>query len=239
MLKSIKKSFKYLMILVGIILLVPTFGSLILRIPEVQTFMVKRILSHFSEKLQSTMTLGRIEYSFFNKLSIYDLLVKDQNNDTLLYSQKISAGINVLNLSGNILKLGHIELVEPSIALITDSSGMMNLKWYLELFGSSKDTTSRSGNKFLVNQITINEGRFRLLNMTGPETKIKIDFNNLLLSGINGEIEDISVLNDSINFRINELRFSESSGFLVRSMNSQVTSGSQRYIFPGPVSIPR
>ena len=92
MLKSIKKSFKYLMILIGIILLVPTFGSLILRIPDVQTFMVKRIMSHFSEKIQSTMTVGRIEYTFFNKIMINDLLIKDQNNDTLIYSQKISAG---------------------------------------------------------------------------------------------------------------------------------------------------
>ena len=44
------------------------------------------------------MTLGRIEYSFFNKLSINDLLIKDQNNDTLIYSQKISAGINRLDM---------------------------------------------------------------------------------------------------------------------------------------------
>jgi hypothetical protein len=231
MLKSIKKSFKYLMILVGIIILVPTFGSLILRIPEVQTFMVKRILNHFSEKLQSTMALGRIEYSFFNKLLINDLLLKDQNNDTLIYSKKISAGINVLNLRGNILKLGHIELDEPLIALITDTSGTMNLKWYLELLGSSKDTTTRSDNKFSVNQITINDGRFRLLNRNGAEAKIKIDFNNLLLSGINGDIEDIRVMNDSINFRINELRFSESSGFIVRSMNSHVFLGDNHMIF--------
>jgi hypothetical protein len=231
MLKSIKKSFKYLMILIGIILLVPTFGSLILRIPEVQTFMVKRIMGHFSEKLQSTMTLGRIEYIFFNKLLINDLLIKDQNNDTLIYSKKISAGINVLNLRGNTLKFGHIELVEPSIALITDTSGIMNLKWYLDLLGSSKDTTSKRDNKFSTNQITINKGRFRLLNRTGPEAKIKIDFNNLLLSGINGDIENIRVMNDSTIFRINELRFSESSGFLVRSMNSQVILADNNLIF--------
>ncbi|HSN50578.1 MAG TPA: hypothetical protein VLR52_05050, partial [Bacteroidales bacterium] len=222
MLKSIKKSFKYLMILFGIILLVPTFGSLILRIPEVQTFMVKRILSHFSEKLQSTMTLGRIEYSFFNKLLINDLLIKDQNNDTLIYSRKISAAINVLSLRGNTIRLGHIELVEPSIALITDSSGMMNLKWYLDLLGSPKDTTTKNDKKFSVSQIKINQGRFRLLNRTGPETKIKIDFSNLLLSGVNGDIEDLKVVNDSINFRVNDLRFTESGGFLVRSMNSRV-----------------
>jgi hypothetical protein len=148
MLKSIKKSFKYLMILVGIILLVPTFGSLILRIPEVQTFMVKRIMSHFSEMIRSTMTLGRIEYTFFNKILINDLLIKDQNNDTLIYSQKISAGIKILDFGGKTVKLGHIELVEPTIALITDTSGMMNLKWYLQMLGSSKDTTRKRDNKY-------------------------------------------------------------------------------------------
>ena len=231
MLKSIKKSFKYLMILVGIILLVPTFGSFIIRIPEVQTFMLKRIMSHFSENIHSTMTLGRIEYTFFNKISINDLLIKDQNNDTLIYSQKITAGINRIDFSGKIVKLGHIELVEPLIALITDTSGMMNLKWYLDLLGSSEDTIRKSDNKFSVNQITIQNGRFRLLNKTGPEAKIKIDFNNLLLSGINGDIEDIRVLNDSMIFRINELRFSESSGFLVRSMNSKVFLADNDIIF--------
>ncbi len=231
MLKSIKKSFKYLMILVGIILLVPTFGSLILRIPEVQTFMIKRIMSHFSEMIQSTMTVSRIEYTFFNKIMINDLLIKDQNNDTLIYSQKISAGINRLDFSGKIVKLGHIELVEPSIALITDTSGRMNLKWYLELLRSSEDTTKKSDNKFSVNQITIKDGRFKLLNKTGPKAKIKIDFNNLLLSGINGDIEDIKVLNDSTIFRINELRFSESSGFLVRSLNSKVFLADNDIIF--------
>ena len=181
MLKSIKKSFKYLMILVGIILLVPTFGSLILRIPEVQTFMIKRIMSHFSEMIQSTITISRIEYTFFNKIMINDLLIKDQNNDTLIYSQKISAGINRLDFSGKIIKLGHIELVEQSIALITDTSGRMNLQWYLELLRSSEDTTKKSDNKFSVNQISIKNGRFKMLNKSGPKAKIMIDFNNLLL----------------------------------------------------------
>jgi len=231
MLKSIKKSFKYLMILVGIILLVPTFASLILRIPEVQTFMVKRIMGHFSEKLQSAMTLGRIEYKFFNKLLINDLLIKDQNNDTLIYSQKIAAGINRLDFTGKTIKLGHVELFEPTIAIITDSSGIMNLKWYLDLFGSSEDTVKKSNNKFMINQITINDGRFALLNRSGPKARKMIDFNNLRLTGINGNIENVRILNDSTMLTINELRFSESGGFLVRSMNSKVAFAENDIIF--------
>ncbi len=222
MLKSIKKSFKYLMILVGIILLVPTFASLILRIPEVQTFMVKRILGHFSEKLQSSMTLGSIEYTFFNKLSINDLLIRDQNNDTLIYSQRIEAGINRLDFTGKTIKLGRVELFKPVFAIITDSIGVMNLKWYLDLLGSPKDTAKKSTNKFLISQITINDGRFAMLNRSHREIKNTIDFNNLRLSGINGDIGDLSIMNDSTLFTINELGFSESGGFMVRSMNSKV-----------------
>jgi hypothetical protein len=137
MLKSIKKSFKYLMILIGVLILVPTFFSLIIRIPEVQTFMVKRIAGHFSEKIKSTITVGRVDFSFFNRIVINDLLIKDQSLDTMVYSQKISIGITGINIGNKKIKLGHVDLTEPSIALVTDTSGLLNLKWYLNMLGAS------------------------------------------------------------------------------------------------------
>ena len=222
MLKSIKKSFKYLMILIGIIILVPTFFSLIFRIPEVQTFVVRRVSAHFSEKIKSTITIGRIEYVFFNKIMIHDLLIKDHNNDTMVYSQKISAGITGLNFRNKIYRLGHVELTEPSFALITDSSGMMNLKWYLDMLGSSDSSEKKSSGSLSINQITLKEGQFKLIDRTGPETKMLLDFNNLCLNAINGNIEDLRVANDSTIFRISDLRFAESKGFLARSLNSRV-----------------
>ncbi len=88
MLKSIKKSLKYLAILIGIILLVPTSFSLVLRIPEVQTLIVKRITGYISEKLNSTVSVGRVEYSFFNKLVLDEVLIMDQHSDTLMYIRK-------------------------------------------------------------------------------------------------------------------------------------------------------
>jgi hypothetical protein len=231
MLKSIKKSFKYLMILIGIIILVPTFFSLIFRIPDVQTFIIKRIAGHFSEQIKSTVMVGRIEYSFFNKLEINDLLIKDQNNDTLIYSQKISAGILRLDFRNKVIKLGHVEIAEPTVALITDTSGVMNLKWYLDMLGNSDNKGKKSNSNISINQITIKNGRFSLVNKTSPEAKTLIDFNNLFLSGINGAIDNIKVLNDSTAFRINELRLSESNGFLVRSMNSKVVLADHDIIF--------
>lgn len=222
MLKSIKKSFKYLMILIGIIILVPTFFSLIFRIPEVQTFIAQRVMSHFSEKIKSTVTVGRVEYLFFNKLILKDLLIKDQHNDTLIYINKISAGITGLNLGNKVFRLGNVELTGPSIALITDTAGLMNLKWYLDMLGQPEKPDEKSPVTVLIRQLILKDGIFRLINRNNPGKERMLDFNNLNLSGINGNIESIKVHNDSVTFAINELGFTESNGFLVRSMNSNV-----------------
>ena len=87
MLKHIKRSFKYLIIFFGVIILLPTVLYLLLQTSRVQTFLVKRITNHFSSQIKSTISVGSIDYKFFNKLSIKDVLIKDQNNDTLILFQ--------------------------------------------------------------------------------------------------------------------------------------------------------
>ena len=231
MLKSIKKSFKYLMILVGIGLLVPTFFSLIFSIPEVQTFIVRRVTGYLSDQIKSTISLGRVEYSFFNRISINDLLIKDQNSDTLVYIQKVSAGISRLDFRNNIIRLGHVEIVEPSVALITDTSGVMNLTRFLDLLRSPENNENKRSSVLNVRSLTIREGKFMLENQIDSSSRMMINFNNLLLTGINGDIDDLLIHNDSTTFRINNLQFAESGGFLVRSLNSRVAFAEKDIIF--------
>jgi hypothetical protein len=183
---------------------------------------VKRITGYLSDQIKSTITVGSIDYSFFNKLRINDLLIKDYNNDTLAYSKKISAGIRRLDLRNKIIRLGQVELEEPSVALIIDSAGLMNLTWLINMMSSSENTREKNKSIFSVNKLTVKEGRFLLLNKTGSESKMLMDFSNLHLSEINGDIDDIRIQNDSTVFRINDLEFSESKGFLVRSMTSRI-----------------
>lgn len=219
------------MILVGILLLVPTLASIVLRIPEVQTFMVNRITGHFSERIKSAISVGRVEYTFFNKLVLSDLLIKDQNSDTLLWSSRISAGLLRLDLAGKNIRLGHVDIDKPVIAFITDTSGLMNLTWYLNMLRNPYDTVKKGGTRFSVNKITIQDGRFALVNRTSQAGKAMIDFNNLHLSGIGGDIKDFRIRGDSTVLEINDIRFEESGGFLVRSMNSNLTLSGKDILF--------
>jgi hypothetical protein len=227
MLKKIKASIKYFIIFFGVILMLPTVLYLILKAPSVQTFMVKRITDHFSEELKSTISIGTIEYKFFNKLSVNDIIIKDKNNDTLLYSKRLIVGIRRMDLRHSSFRLGKVSLIKPVIALITDSTGMMNLTWYLDLLKNPADTLKKGKSHFSVDQINIRDARFALINRTGVRGKTRIDFSNLNLSALNGTIEDLRSLNDTIAFNIYNLAFKESSGFTLKKMNSSVIMARQ------------
>ena len=132
MAKNIKKSLKYFIIVIGVFILLPGILYPLLQISAIQTYLVNRISSHISKGINSTISVGRIEYRFFNKLAINDILIKDQHNDTLLYSNEIIAGIRRFDLQKKTFRLGKVTLIKPVVAFVTDSTGIMNLNWFLD-----------------------------------------------------------------------------------------------------------
>jgi hypothetical protein len=230
MLKNIKKSLKYFVIVIGVIIMLPTVLYLLLQTSAVQTLMVKRITSHFSTEIKSTISIGKIEYKFFNKLFINDILIKDKNNDTLIYCQKVIAGIRRMDFKNRSFRLGRVSLIKPVVAFITDSSGLMNLTWYMDLIKNPADTIKKVSVSFSIDQIDISDARFSFINHTGIKGKTKMDFNNLNLAGINGIIEDFKSLNDTTTFNIYNLGFKESCGFSVKKMSSSVIIAMQNIL---------
>jgi hypothetical protein len=229
MFKFIKKSLKYFIIAAGITILLPTLLYLCLQFPNVQTFMVKRIADHFSDELKSSITVGRINYKFFNKLIINDLLIKDQNYDTLIYSEEVSVIIKSLNLKINAVRLGSISLIRPKISLVTDTSGLMNLTWYLNHFKKSNDTIRKAKGSFSIDRIDIRDASFSLVTRGAAAGKSKVNFNDLDIGRINGIIENIKSEDDITTFYIYNLSFREKSGFVMKKMSSSVLLAKQQF----------
>jgi hypothetical protein len=220
MFKFIKKSFKYLIILAGIAIMIPTLFYVLIQLPEIQTLLVKRVTNHFSSEIKSTIKVGRIEYKFFNKLTATDVLIKDSNNDTLLYVKSFSAYIRSLGLKNSKIRLGKVELIKPVFALITDSSGVMNLNRYLDLIKKPPSGNTKNSKGISVSELIIKDARFSLINKAGRiSDSSRIDFKNLHLSEISGNIEDINIHDDTTSFEIYKLGFKEASGFRVKKIN--------------------
>jgi hypothetical protein len=225
--KSIKKSLKFLMIFVGILLIFPTILFILLRVHTIQNFVARRVTEHISEKLQTTVSLGKIEYDFFNTLSLTDILIKDRNNDTLIYSKDLNVSIRNIGLRSGYVRLGKVRLENPVISLITDTTGTMNLQWYLDLLKSDKSGGKKSSFRIIIDDIALDKARFSLLNQTLKKGKSPVDFANLRLDSLSGNIEDFVVQGDSVTFNANRVDFTESSGFRVDDLSSHAVIGKE------------
>jgi hypothetical protein len=231
MLKSIKKTYNILIGSIAVLILTFTLLFLIVRIPEVQSQIIKRIAAFISSEIKSTVSIDKVNYSFFNKLELSGIIIKDLHNDTLLYSPQITIRIRQIRSTKNIFKLGKVDIIKPVVSLITDSTGKMNLNWYLNLISKPKDSTSVNSSYIQVNQIDISDARFSLINRYADSSKTPFDFNNIRLAGINAIVENFEIKNDSVSFDIYNLGFKESGGIIVKKMTSNFLLYKQRIIF--------
>jgi hypothetical protein len=135
--------------------MIPMILYPLLKQPEIQTLIIRRITRHFSQEFKSTISVGKTELIFFNKLSLDDVLIKDKNNDTLIYAKKLSATIRKINPLNKEFTFGRVSLLNPVFSLITDSTGLLNLTWYIDLLRRQEKDSTILPAKIIINHADI------------------------------------------------------------------------------------
>ena len=222
MAKIIKKVLRYLILTAGILAIFLGSLFLILQIPDFQTYIVSKVTGRISREFKSTIQIGRVEFEFFNKLVINDLLIKDQNNDTLIYTAKVTAGIRSMNRKNSSLHLGKVFLTKPVVALIIDSTGMLNLNWYLEKLKGTPDSLNDKTSEITADRIELQDAKFSLIDRRSVDRKDGVDFKNLNLSSLNGTIESLNIRDDTTILNAYNLTFNDISGFRVTKINTGI-----------------
>ena len=67
---------------------------LLIQTPYVQNRLVDNVLKTISKNLKTTISIGSVNFSLFNKFDINDVLVIDRSKDTLLYAGHIRFNIS-------------------------------------------------------------------------------------------------------------------------------------------------
>ena len=80
------------------IIAIYTLGYILLSIPNIQDKVRHIGIKELSALLDTNITIDRIQISPFNKLELFGAYIPDLNGDTLLYANKISAGISLSDL---------------------------------------------------------------------------------------------------------------------------------------------
>ena len=112
------------LLIVFIALMVLVWGAI--RLPIVQNYVAEKVTNSISKKYRNEIIIGDIAFDPFSKLTLYNILVKDQKNDTLVFADHLNLDISLfsyfkkkfelssINLDGSVIKLMEDPILEES-----------------------------------------------------------------------------------------------------------------------------
>ena len=135
--------------LVGLFLL----AYLLLLIPSIQNKIATTLANHFSKAIGTEVKLGQVRFSLFDKLDIQEILVRDQNKDTLLYTSSLKLRLTDLVFSNASPMIKYIGLSDTKINFKRNKNSW-NYAFLLAYFNADTTQTQKS-NGFDIQKIDI------------------------------------------------------------------------------------
>lgn len=170
-----------------------------------QNIIRKQAVSFLSEKLQTEVSIGRLNLSIPNYIELDDVFIRDRANDTLASIGYLKVEISMLKLVSSKIEIQHLELDNTYANLYRNyPDTSFNFDFIAQSFASESSTepeqetdTTSSPINLNVDRISFNNIRFNFLDYSGG-TQFKIALDSLRL---NAQKTDIN----TFTFHVNDL----------------------------------
>lgn len=218
--KGIKILRKVFSVTLLLLIILPLTLSILLQISAVQNFVVDKAARFASQKLETTVSIGRIDISPFGKLKIKAFYVEDYQRDTLLYVGKLDAYITGLGLFGGGIELSRAGIDGAKLYLRETPEGDMNIKQIVDRM-SNPDKPSTGNFMLSLRKASIRNMDFCLERLQHTDPEFGIDFGHMHLYNIAASVDDFTIDGGAIYTTIQTLSAHERSGFILEHLSGQ------------------
>ena len=154
----VKNKLIYIRILIASFVGLLLLSYLLLLLPVVQEKIGRQIAKNMSQSLGTEFQLDGLSFSLFNRVDIKNVLIRDQQKDTLLFAQTLKLRVTDLLFSSKVPVLGYIGLEKVKVYLHRKSP-VWNYQFIVDHF-KSKDTSKSSDQSFDLKKIDLTNIQF-------------------------------------------------------------------------------
>ena len=218
-----------------ILLIVALFIAL--QFPKVQTRLAQFVAGEISQTIQSKVSIDKIKIKFNGAISIDGFYVEDLHQDTLLYAQHLDASLAGFYLNFQRIIFDKVDLNNAQFNLRQyPGEEDLNIQFILDALKSG-DTSAVSGpsTKLFFWKVNLDNVRFRFntqdsLIDSAPEI---IDYENMDIYHIKGELSQFSIIDDSLFGNIKNMSCRERSGLRLDDFDADFTVAPSLMSFNG------
>lgn len=182
----------------------------------VQTQISKKIAGYLSKRLNTTISVGKVDIGYFNTVYLEDVLIEDLSHDTLFFSQLITAKIDSIKIKKQKLSIDELVFKNNKLNIARDSSNVYNFNFILNSFNSRKERDT-----FNIWEISCHRFDFGQLNIAYDDVGSN-NAKHFFVSDLNLDISDFYSIADSLAFKVNQLSFSDGHNLNLESAKAEV-----------------
>ena len=190
--KGIKILGKVFSVAVLLLIILPMVLSLLLDIPAVQNYVVQKAVRMVSRKLETTVSIDRVDIGLFSKVKVKGFYVEDYQRDTLLYVGSLDAYITGLGIFGGGVVLSRGEIGGAKLYLRETPEGEMNIKQIVNRI-SDPDKPRKGNFRLSLRKASIEGMDLCLERLTRRDPEFGIDFSHMHLYGISARVGDFTI----------------------------------------------
>lgn len=191
-----------------------------------QTYVAKKAASYLSNELNTTISLSGIYIKPFKYVVIEDLLVLDQQKDTILSTPKFLVNINEFSLKRRVIAVNTVQINDGSFFLKSYKDKSTNLDFIIDYFDSGPKTVKKKQSKpyqISFDKVILNNIDFKYKNYRVDTVMKSINFDDVALTDLNGIFEGFNTKDHILQTNIKDLTFKEKSGFYLKNLSAFTT----------------
>ena len=200
---------------------------------SIQSFISKVIVSELSGKLHTKVSIGKIQYKFFNDIAIQDLYVEDQQKDTLVFIGQADAHFKFWKFFQGKIIFTSIELDHLFGNLVINKAGHSNLDFVIKAF-KKPPTNDSTQIEYRISHFKIKNSRFNYSNYKEFKKLSAGVFNanKLKVKNINADVAFNIFKKDSMDARILSLSAEEQSGLILTNFKTRIFASAKAIKIP-------
>lgn len=197
----------------------------ILNSTVVQSFLAAKASDYFSKEWKAKVSIGGLEIRPLLTVGLKDVYLEDPNKDTVATISYLEASFKKFEFVKG-LEFSKVRLDDVNFNL-NIGEGKLNLSFIIDYFKSDKPKKDKKREPYVikVDRCQLNNVNFSL-NLNDSPTPIPefgVAINHMQYNEINGVLDDIVVINDSINVNIKRFSTKERSGVTLENLKGKFT----------------
>ena len=200
----------------------------LMHLPSVQTFLGKEVAEALADKFGTKVEVGKVNLGFFNRIIIDDVMMYDQQGDSLIYASRLSAKIDYMAATQGKISVSSAQIFGLRANLYRQTAkSPANFQFVLDSL-ASKDTTQHKPLDLHIGSLIIRRGAIAYNQRDVAPRSGVFSPQHIRVSELSSHILLNHVTDNSIDLLLKKLSFKDESGFKLQSLHFKLQADRQK-----------